>query len=158
THVDLDLLLGHLLELGAQRVDAGPLAPDDHPWPRRVDDDMHLVGLPLNLNAADPGLGQLGTHQPADLAIFCQLGVIGLTIGKPAALMLCDDSETESSWMYFATHAILLVLLLRNTFFQHHRNVGRTADPGLKTAPRAKASPPASRRLIGHNLGDVHIL
>src|SRR5690606_11752317 len=98
------------------------LATDDHARARRVDDHVHLVGLALDLDVADTGLVlaalaavtartivlvQRIEDHGADLTILVKLLCVLLAGGKPATLVLFDDSQAEADGIYFATQVNL---------------------------------------------------
>jgi hypothetical protein len=112
SHVDLDLVVGHVLQLRAQDVDAGAFAPDDHAGARRVDHDMHLVRLPLDVDAADARLGQR-PHRPCCGSADPHPTASGILLagGKPAAPVFFDNAQAKANGMNFATQVCLLLVV-----------------------------------------------
>src|SRR5690349_14666029 len=93
--VQLDLLAGELLELGAQAVGLGAAATDDDARASRVDVHADTVTGALDLDLGDAGpLHALG-EQLADRDVFADVGLVQL-VGVPTRLVVGRDAEAEA--------------------------------------------------------------
>jgi len=103
-HVDLDLLVGQLLQIDPQHIDVRALAPDDNPGLGRVDDNVDLVGLALDLDETDACPRRVAVNHGADIAILAKLIHVVIPHSKPSALVLLDNAQAKAGRMYFASH------------------------------------------------------
>src|SRR5438270_10177550 len=104
--VEEDLVLGELLQLLLDALDARPALADDDARPRSVDVDLHLAGGALDLDLADAGLTQLLLDVLTQLDVLVQpLGVVlhFVPLGIPGA----DHAEAEADRIDFLTHVQL---------------------------------------------------
>src|SRR5216684_659897 len=100
------LVLGELLQLLLDLLDARAALADHDARPRGVHVDLHLVGGALDLDLADAGLAQLLLHVLAQLDVLVQpLGVVLLLVplGVPGA----DDAQAEADRIDLLTHCAL---------------------------------------------------
>src|ERR1700693_4931491 len=104
--VDLDALLGELLEPAPDILDADTSLADDDPGLRGVDDDARLVGAPLDLDFRN----RRGPGEPAevlaDRGVFVQPGAIILFL-VPAAVPRTRDTESQTNRMNLLAHYFL---------------------------------------------------
>src|SRR6185369_3579984 len=92
--VQLHLLAGELLQLGADPVGLGTLAADDDARTRGVDVDADPVPGALDVHLGDAGTLQAPGHQLADLDILSDVVLVEL-VRVPAALPVGGDAEPE---------------------------------------------------------------
>ncbi|SKF62739.1 Uncharacterised protein [Mycobacteroides abscessus subsp. bolletii] len=93
--VQLDLLAGQLLQVGADAVGLGATTADDDAGTRGVDINSDPVASPFDLHLGDTGTLQAGGQQTADRHVFLDI-VRVLLVGVPAGLPVGGDTEPEA--------------------------------------------------------------
>src|SRR5690606_34863276 len=93
--VQLDLLTGQLLELGADAIGLGAAASDDDARTSGVDVHTHTVTGALDLDLRDAGALEAGGQELADRDIFLDV-VRVLLVGVPTRLPVGGDAQTEA--------------------------------------------------------------
>ena len=106
--LDVDPPADQVLQLVLQLLDLLTLAADDHARPGGVQDDLHFVARPLDLDLRDAGELVLLRDVLADLVIFDQQVRELLLRGVPAALPAEHDAGAETDWIDFLTHMLVL--------------------------------------------------
>ena len=91
--VEVQLRLGELRELLAQRLDVGALLADDDARTRGVDRHPALAVRALDDDAADAGLRRVLLDEVADREILVQQLAVVLAVGEPAAVPGAVDLE-----------------------------------------------------------------
>jgi len=114
--VQLDLLLGELLEVGADALRLGTAATDHDARAGGVDVDADAVTGALDLDARHAGAVEARGEHPADLDVLSHVVGVALTglgaVGEPARHVVGGDSETETVRVDFLTHDYLLAFFL----------------------------------------------
>src|SRR5690606_36624534 len=114
--VQLDLLAGELLEVGADALGLGAAAADDDARAGGVDVVADAVTPALDLDAADAGAVELRLQQTTDLDVLGD--VVGVTlarlrrVGEPTRDVVRGDAEAEAVGVYLLSHYLLAFLLL----------------------------------------------
>ena len=93
--VQLNLLAGQLLQVGADAVGLGAAAADDDARTRGVDVHADPVTGALDLHVGDTGALEAGGQQLADGDVFLDV-VRVLLVGVPAGLPVGGDAEPEA--------------------------------------------------------------
>ncbi|SBS78727.1 Folylpolyglutamate synthase (modular protein) [uncultured Mycobacterium sp.] len=101
--VQLDLLAGQLLQVGADAVGLGTTTADHDARTRGVDVNADPVTGALDLHVGDAGTLEAGGQQPPDRHVF--LDVVGvLLVGVPPGLPVGGDTEPEAVGVDFLAH------------------------------------------------------
>src|SRR6185295_18817782 len=101
--VQLHLLAGQLLQVGANAIGLGAAAADDDAGPRGVDIDTDPVARPFDLHVGDAGALQTGRQQPTDRHVFLDV-ILVLLVGVPPGLPVGGDTEPEAVGIDFLAH------------------------------------------------------
>ena len=114
--VDTNAASARLFEPTAQFVYALAAAADDDSGARRVDANRNLVGIALDLDARDTGVGQHALDGATHAQILVQLLRVVL-VGVPLAVPGVDIAEAEAVGVNFLAHqppsSTMIVMLLR---------------------------------------------
>src|SRR5919198_868719 len=98
--VQEDLVLGELLQVLFDRLDAGAALADDDAWASGVHVHLHLVRGALDLHLGDTGVAERLLHELADADVLVQpLGVV--LVLEPLRVPRLDDAEAEPDRMNF---------------------------------------------------------
>src|SRR5690606_16497405 len=101
--VQLHLLAGQLLQVGADAVGLRALTPDDDARPSGVDVDPDPVPGTFDVHLGDPGALQAGGHHLTDLDVLGD--VVGVQLVRvPARLPVAGDAEAEPVRVDLLTH------------------------------------------------------
>ena len=106
--LDVDFLLGHLLELGADRLDVTALVADDHAGTRAEQRHADAVGVALDEDLGDPRLGEFLLADFADLLILDEERAERLLGREPAAAPGVRDAYAEAYGVDFLSHVTSL--------------------------------------------------
>src|SRR5271165_696558 len=98
--VQLDLLVGQLLQIAADAVGFSAAPPDDDPGPSGVDVHPDPVPGPLDLDLGDAGPLHAALQQAADGHVLGHVFLVQL-VGVPAALEVRGDTEPEPVRVHF---------------------------------------------------------
>src|SRR5690606_20391689 len=113
--VQLDLLAGELLEVGANTLGLGTATSDDDARASRVDVNANAVTGALDLDAADAGTVERLAQVMADLDVLGEVVSVTLPllrrVREPARHVIGGDPEAEAVGMNLLAH--LLGSLLR---------------------------------------------
>ena len=101
--VQLNLLAGQLLELGADAVGFGAAAADDDARTRGVDIHANAVTGALDLDLRDACALHAGGEELADRDVFLHVLRV-LLVRVPARLPVGGDTETEAVRVDFLAH------------------------------------------------------
>jgi len=96
-------LAGDLLDVLADAVDLGALAPDDDAGAGRADEHLDLVALAFDVDARDAGPNELGLDVHADLDVLVQ-GFRIVLAPVPLGLPGVDDAQAEPVGVDLVTH------------------------------------------------------
>src|SRR5579885_1630806 len=141
--LDLDPPAGPGLELHLALRGLGPLAADDHPRPRRREQDGDRVAGPLDLDLGDPGEAILLLDEAADLEVLDQ-EVAELVLGRvPAAPPVLHDAHSEAGRSDLLAHKSNA--LLESCPLPVARCPGGWAALGLRRHPATGDSKPHDR-------------
>jgi len=89
-------------------------SPNDDARLGRVNGNVHLIGIPFNLDARNARARQLLTDMLTDeTVLFQQLGVPSL-LSVPPRVPIPNDAQAKTYWMYFATQNSLLPVRSEN--------------------------------------------
>ena len=106
--VELDLLAGELLELGANALSLGATAADDDARTSGVDVHTHAVTGTLDDDTGHARTLEILAHGLADGVIFenevavAFAGLVG--IGEPLGTMVLSDAQAIAKWIDLLTH------------------------------------------------------
>ncbi len=96
---------GEALQLLPELVDPLAAATDDDAGAGGVDGDGHHVGVAVDLDAGDAGVGQLlGDAAPDRQVLVEEVAVV--PVGVPLALPAVDDTQAEPYGMHLMTHSV----------------------------------------------------
>ena len=114
--VELDLLAGELLEVGADALGLGAAAADHDARAGGVDVDANAVTGALDLDVRHAGAVEADVlQQVADLDVLGHVVGVALTglrrVGEPARHVVGGDPEAEAVRVYFLSHYLLAFLL-----------------------------------------------
>src|SRR5262249_1895828 len=104
--IDIHFPASPLLDLLLQLVDLGALPADDNAGTRSVDNDLQLVGGPLNVNMRDASARESLFQLLLELQVLMQkirIVALGNPVGVPATVV----TQPESVWMNLLTHVYL---------------------------------------------------
>src|SRR6056297_271508 len=102
--VEMQLAVGHLRQLLAQRLDIRAFLADDDAGARGVDRDAALLVRTLDDHTADAGLLALGVDELADREILEQKITVILGVGIPAAVPGAVHLQALANRIDFVTH------------------------------------------------------
>ena len=101
--VDLDLLVGHPVQVAAQRVHFGARLADHDARPRGVDVDLELVGVLADRDVRQAGVGELADDVLAHAHVLGEvLGEVALV--EPVRLPVVDVAHAHCLWMNLLSH------------------------------------------------------
>src|SRR5690606_50533 len=104
------LVLGELLNLGLELLDAGALLADHDARAGGVNIDLDLVGRALDLDAGDPGAVELLLEEPAKLNVLMKKPAV-VALGVPTAVPSAGNAQAETNRIDFLTHSLILLPL-----------------------------------------------
>src|SRR5438093_4502462 len=150
--VDANAASARFFEPAAQLVYALAAAADDDSGTRRVDADRNLVGVPLDLDAGNAGVGQHTLDRAAHAEVLVQLLSVVL-VGVPLAVPGIDIAEAKAVGVNFLAHqppsSTMIVMLLR-------RRRMISARPRARGVMRRNLTPsPTNARVTRRCLGSM---
>src|SRR5579875_3780864 len=101
--VELDLLAGQLLQVGADPVSLGAAAADHDAWARGVDVDPHPVPGALDLHLGDARALHAALQHPPDRHVLGDVFLVQL-VGIPRAGEVGGDAEPEPVRVHLLAH------------------------------------------------------
>ena len=102
--VDVDVLVGHAVDLFAERVHLGARLPDDDPRASRVDVDRDPLFVLADQDVGQARVGQLAVDVLADLHVLEDRGRELLVARVPVGLPVVDDADAHPAGMNFLAH------------------------------------------------------
>src|SRR5690606_10139864 len=106
--VELNLLAGELLEVGADALRLGAAATDDDAGARGVNVNANPVAGALNLDAGHAGTVERVGEHAADAHILSNVVAVALAglgaVGEPPRHVVGGDTQTEPVRIYFLSH------------------------------------------------------
>jgi hypothetical protein len=114
--VQLDLLAGELLEVGADALGLGAAATDHDARAGGVDVDANAVTRALDLDVAHSGAVEVRLQELADLDVLGHVVGVALSglrrVGEPTRHVVGGDAEAEAVRVYLLAHYLLAFLVL----------------------------------------------
>src|SRR6266508_3015239 len=101
--VEGHLLVGDLVEVGADLVGLGAAAADDHARPGGVDVHPHPVAGALDLDPGDAGMRQAALEVPPDGDVLVQVALVVL-VSEPTGFPVRGDPEPEAVRVDLLSH------------------------------------------------------
>ena len=118
--LEVDFFLRHLLELGTHRLDIATLAAEDNTRASAEECDANAVGVTLDEDLGDAGLGELGLAEIADLLIFDEERAEVLLGSEPTAAPSVGNADTKTDRINLLTHYFASFLTSVRTTLQWH--------------------------------------
>ena len=154
--IDLDLLVGDLLELFLELIHLAAAGADDTSGTCGADGDGDELEGTLDDDAGDAAVSESGIEVGAELVILVDcLSDVSL-LAKPRAVPATDDAEAIAYWISLLSHGSLLVNSVI-TCIDIDRQIASSLTDAIATALSAGAHPLERRSLVDVDLADVEL-